>query len=358
MQVPFPELKALALALSYRVRSDDVPILPDSFLGGFAPRLRSFYLSAISFPGLPKLLLSATHLVDLNLHHIPHSGYISPEAMATCLSMLTSLETLRLEFESPRSSPDLKSRRPFLPTRSVLPTLTILGFKGEFEYFEGFVAQIDTPRLYQLFIELFDNIDIDTPQLIQFISRTPILGAYDEAHIVFYAWKSQIRLSQSHPEPSGHSMVEEKTSCLKTDRLVPSLVQICTSSLRLLLTMENLYIDGSLSFLPSRLGRHVLDDFKSTECLDLLRPFTAVKKLYLSKLFSWPITLALQELTGGRTTEVLPALDHIILDGYQPSKPIKKRIAKFISARQFTNHPVTLGYEDYSVWSKSLEVGD
>jgi hypothetical protein len=124
MQVPFPEL--VALYLSYEDLSYYRLVVPDSFLGGSAPHLRFLALTSVPFPGLPKLLLSATHLVDLRLVNIPRSGYISPEAMATCLFMSTSLETLYLGFESPQSypGPDLKSRRPFPPTRSVFPTLT------------------------------------------------------------------------------------------------------------------------------------------------------------------------------------------------------------------------------------------
>jgi hypothetical protein len=80
MQVPFPELAVLDLL------SRGPPygtVLPDSFLGGSAPRLRSLTFRDVPFPGLPNLLLSATHLARLSLHNIPHSGYFSPEAMAT-----------------------------------------------------------------------------------------------------------------------------------------------------------------------------------------------------------------------------------------------------------------------------------
>ena len=59
MQVPFPELVDLWLELH---SNREVPVIPDSFLGGSAPRLRSFALDRIPFPGLPKLLSSATHL--------------------------------------------------------------------------------------------------------------------------------------------------------------------------------------------------------------------------------------------------------------------------------------------------------
>jgi hypothetical protein len=55
-------------------------------------------LYRIPFPGLPNLLLSATHLVQRD---IPHSGSFSPKAMLTALAVLTSLETLDIEFESP-----------------------------------------------------------------------------------------------------------------------------------------------------------------------------------------------------------------------------------------------------------------
>ena len=122
--------------------------------------------------------------------------------------------------------------------------------------------------------------------------------------------------------------------------------------LRLLLTMENLYIDGKES---SPLVWRGEDEIKNTEWLDLLLPFTAVKNLYLSKLILPSIALALQELTEGRTTEVLPALENVFLEGVQPSEPVQERIARFISARQLTaltNHPVAV-----SVWDRDL-VGD
>ena len=190
MQVPFPELTNLCLLFDHwRPNPRYGPVLPDSFLGGSAPRLRYFHLEGIPFPGLPKLLLSTTHLVELNLCDIPHSGYISPEAMAACLSMLTSLRTLRLGiFESPPSLPDQENRRLRSPppTRSILPALTFFSFRGTNEYLEEFVVRIDTPQLSSL-RALFDNTDIELegPELKQFIGRTPALRAHEEARHPF-----------------------------------------------------------------------------------------------------------------------------------------------------------------------------
>jgi hypothetical protein len=97
MQQPFPALTHLYL----RPEDETAHIIPGSFLSGSVPRLRTIYLDGISFPGLPKLLLSATHLVILSLVEITHSGYFSPEAMAIGLSSLIRLERLQLEFQSP-----------------------------------------------------------------------------------------------------------------------------------------------------------------------------------------------------------------------------------------------------------------
>jgi hypothetical protein len=66
---PFPELTFLHLGnLDRHLYGELEPILPNLFLGGSAPQLESLHLDRVSFPGLPNLLLSTTHLVNLHLH--------------------------------------------------------------------------------------------------------------------------------------------------------------------------------------------------------------------------------------------------------------------------------------------------
>jgi hypothetical protein len=338
MQAPFPELTILYLSLGRSLgRSSYEPVLPDSFLGGCAPRLRYFALTSIPFPGLPKLLSSATHLVYLTLLNIPQSGYISPEALVTCLSVLTSLEEFYLQFNSPQSSPDQESRRPPPPTRFVLPALMKFSFKGVNEYLEELVARIDTPRLYQLWTTFFHDIDFDIPELIQFITRA--FGAPKDVHVVF---DSRIACITPLRQASRFTDVRVEILCRVPVWQLSSLAQICTSSLPLLSTTESLSI-----YEPVHSQLNWKDSIENTEWLELLLPFTAVKDFYLSKQFAPRITPALQELTGGRTTEVLPTLQNLFLEGFQPSEPVHDGITQFISARQLINHPVAI-----SVWER------
>jgi hypothetical protein len=81
---------------------------------------------------------------------------------------------------------------------------------------------------------------------------------------------------------------------------------------------------------------------EDVEWLDLLHPFRAVKNLYLSKESARRIVPALQELVGGRVTEVLPALQNIFLQGPEPSGPVQEGIEKFVVARQATSHPIVV----------------
>ena len=274
---PFPELTALALDLQHLL--SDVPVVPDSFLGGSAPRLRLLIFKDIPFPGLQKLLLSATHLVQLHLWDIiPHSGYISPEEMVTCLSVLTSLETLSLGFESPQSSPDQESGpyAPPPPTRSVLPTLRTFTFKGINEYLEELLARIDTPGLFRLWILFFDDIDFDTSQLIQFVGRTLTFKPFNEAHVTFRRTDSQFQLRS---QESNLEMVRVDISCRETNWQLSTLAQICTSFSPHLSAAESLYIHEGFHSKPD------WSDVENTEWLEVLFPFTAVKNLYISKKF-------------------------------------------------------------------------
>ncbi len=326
MQVPFPELTVLQLISD----SGIPPVAPDSFLGGSAPRLQFFELYGIPFPGLPNLLLSATHLVHLFLFNIPHSGYFSPEAMAALLSVLSSLQSLFLQFQSPQSRPDWESRRPPSSKRSVLPALGRFEFKGVIEYLEDLVTFIDASQLNTLFIAFFNQIDFDGPRLAQFISRTPILADYD-VHVEFYDTAATVRL----PSPAQDSAI--RISRRDPDLQLLSVAQVCNTCLPPLSMIEDLYIEHRYSQLVWK-----NDAIGNALWLELLLPFPVVKNLYLSKDFAPGIAAALQEIVG---TEVLPSLQKIFVEELEPSGPFREKIGQFVTARQLSGHPITI-----SVW--------
>jgi hypothetical protein len=329
MQQPFPALTRLEILPEHGM----TPVEPGSFLGGSAPCLRTLWLDRIPFPGLPKLLLSATHLVDLDLWRIPHSGYIPPEAIVTSLSVLTRLEKLVIEFESPRSRPEWKTRRLPPPTRTLLPRLIKLRFKGVSEYLEDIVAHIDAPLLDNLVTTFFHQLIFDTPQLAQFIDRTPKFKAYDEARVVLSYWHVSIIFPQTFD-----GTLELAISCRQPDWQLSSLAQVCSLSFSqaLIPTVEHLYIQiGSPQV-------HWQDDIESSQWLEFFHPFTAMKHLYLSQELAPRIAPVLQDVVGESVTEVLPALQALFLEEPLPSGSAQEGIGQFVAARQLAGYPIAV----------------
>jgi hypothetical protein len=346
MQQPFPALTSLNI--SYL--DEFAAVVPPSFLGGSAPSLRSLTLHHVAFPEIPKLLLCATHLVELSLWNIPQSGYFSPEAMATSLSVLTKLESLQIGFEFPQSRPDRGSQRPPSPTRTLLPVLTELIFRGVGEYVEDFVARIDTPLLDTLTI-FFDQLILDTTQLTRFISRTPNFKAHDEAHVYFSDKDVSVTLSLGSDDMKG---VHLSIPCIQPDLQLSFMALVCSSSFPqgLTLTVERLYIQEPEWESSQEYWRN---SFGGSQWLELLRPFTAVKELYISHEFVPRIMPALQELVGDRVIEVLPVLRSLFLEEKVPSGSVQDSIGQFIAARQLSSHPITVSRWENSGERESFE---
>jgi hypothetical protein len=262
-------------------------------------------------------------------------GYISPEAMVAPLSALTSLETFSLGFQYPQSRPDWESR----PKRSILPALKFFQFKGITEYLEDVVTFIDTPQLNTLYITFFNQIDFDCPGLAQFINCTPSLRAFDGAHVQFDDSTATVKLRYRTSE-SSDLLID--ISCRELDWQLSSIEQVCNSSLHPLSTVEDLYIEHQYSQLVWK-----NDAIENSLWLELLLPFTAVKNVYLSEEFAPGIAAALQELVGGRITDVLPSLQNIFVEGLEPSGPFQESIGQFVVARQLSDHPIAI-----SDWDK------
>ena len=336
MQKPFPALTNLLLS----AKDETVPVDPDLFLGGSTPLLQDLTLSDIPFPGLPKLILSATHLTSLRLFNITYRGYISPEAMVTCLFVLTRLEIFIVEFV-PRSSDVQERHRPPGPpsTRTLLPALTWLQFRGVNEYIEDLVAWINAPLLHYVHITFFYQPIFDTPQLAQFISRTPKLQAHDKVQVIFYGSSAHFTSPRLYKKEKGFEL---KISCDRLDWQLLSMVQVCTSTFSQALlspSVEHLYLCFHYPYM------HGVEDI---QWLELLYPFTSVKNLYLSSDIVRHIAPALQELVeeSGSVMEVLPTLQSIFLEERHRSGPDREAIDKFVAARQLSGQTIAVSLWD------------
>jgi hypothetical protein len=328
MQEQFPALTHLSLqTVGY---SRPAPALPDGFLGGSAPRLRYLELDSIPFPALPNLLLSATDLFGLTLINIPHSGYISPEAIVAALVVLPNLWHLDIEFESPLSRPNQGSRRPQPLTRTALPALTSFFFHGVSEYLEDLVARIDAPLLNSIKITLFHQLIFDIPQFALFMVRTPIFQTFNNDALL------DLELNDVRFEQLGHQYSEFKLkiSCGKLDWQLSSLAQVLTFFPSLYMVEHLSILDFTISFSSK--------DIESVQWLEIFQQFTAVKHLSAPRGFLESIALFLQELVEERVLDALPALERLSLIGLRSSGPAQEAIGKFVAARELSGHPVAI----------------
>jgi hypothetical protein len=201
-------------------------------------------------------------------------------------------------------------------------------FQGVSEYLEDLVARIDVPLLNKLKISFFHQLIFDTPQLAQFISRTPKFHAHNEALVEFYDENVSVTLRQI---PDLNEMLSLVIPCRQSDWQLSSLAQLCSSSFHqaLIPPVEHLHI---LEY--NILRPQWQDDIEDSQWLELLRLFTAVKGLWISQEFVPRIAPALQELVGEGMTEVLPALQNLFLEEDLPSGPIQESIGQFVASRQ------------------------
>jgi hypothetical protein len=199
------------------------------------------------------------------------------------------------------------------------------------------VARIDGPLLDDLEITLFHQLVFDTPQLTQFISRTPNINAYNRARVVFSELEVRITLSQASDETLKLGIL-----CNLSEWQLSSLAQIRGSFFPqgFLHTVEDLHILENEYWRPDW-----QEDIESNQWLELLHPFTAVKDLHMSQDIVPRITEALRELVAGESvTEVLPALRSILLEEPLPLGPVQEAIGQFVAARQLAGHPITVSH--------------
>ena len=331
MQHPFPALTHLDL-WDWFDKGEGAAVIPDSFLGGSAPLLESLELTGVAFPALPKLLLSANHLIRLDLRDIAHAGYISPEVMVTSLSSVAQLRYFGLTFDSPHSRPSSSSRRPPPMLRTTLPTLTHFSFQGVSEYVEDFMARVDAPLLRDVNISFFNQLIFDIPQLSQFINHVEKFNGLN-AKVSFSKDSASVELSSE----TDHRLLLG-ISCNQADWQLSSVAQLCGLSSYPISTSESLTVTIN-SGDAQHFGQFDIDP---SQWVELLHLFTNVENLYLAEDVGLHTVTALQGLVGESVTQMLPALQRLFLEGLQPRGSTWEAAVSFVAARQRLGCPTVI----------------
>ncbi|KAI9445790.1 hypothetical protein BJY52DRAFT_1216558 [Lactarius psammicola] len=336
LQASFPTLECL------RLGSQDAPrplVLPIGFLGGSTPRLREVHLTSTAFSALPLLIRSAPALVSLQLDDIPNSGYFSPEALAAGLSATTQLKLLKVFFHPPSFRPEQR-RTPSPPkSRSILPALTEIHFKGNSDYMEDLLARIDAPAVEQLDVNFLELNTFDTPQLAQFVNRTRTLKSPHRTSIKL----SDDDITISHdfrllPPSSAPRSIRLQIACDDVDRQMSILVHVGRQFSRLLSSVEVVNADGSPMLFSLRDQRET----DSAKWLEILRHFRGVRKFEVTGALVPNIASTLEQVTGNMARGILPFLRDLHLDGSESST--SPSIQPFVAARQISSHPVSVHY--------------
>ena len=333
MQETFPILRTLRLSL----RDDDAKtplVISDAFLGGCAPRLRNFNLCHIPFPTLPRLLLSASHLIELHLEEIPNTRYISPEAMATCLTALTRLQYVTIGSQFWTSfPPNQTNQHPPPMTRAVLPSLTKFTFgcvSGE--YLDDLMARIHLPLLNHLHLKFFHQHTLGIPKLPQIIHRIETFKPPFEADVHFYDDGTDMSFSS---QVGGRLRLESQRTEL--DSQLSWLKGIYPQFLTLLSKINHLKL----------VDHDMQDEQDSTPWLEFLQPFSAVQTLFIYDQNSLKqVVRVLGELTDERAGEVLPMLDAIVFFDKSIWDQVRSwlfpLVQPFVDARQLSGRPVVV----------------
>jgi hypothetical protein len=300
-----------------------------------------YNLSGIPYPALPKLLLSTSNLVTLELHNIPPTGYISPPVMATCLAALPKLDTFDIQFQS--ATP--RHERISAPvTRAILPSLTAFTFKGASEYLEDLVAQIDGPRLDRiLIVYLNQSVEFQVAQLSKFIDRSAALEANPLRHaqLTFSSDRTSFdmcrhELDRHEPHPTScRPPTRIVISCRGIDWQVPHIAQVLGELSASLSNVIRLKFESADKLLPDDYSQ--IEGADDAEWLLLLHQFSAVQTLHVSGELARHVALVLERITQDMVADFLPSLGLIDLQSQRASS-----FKKFVALRELSGHPVTI----------------
>jgi hypothetical protein len=214
---------------------------------------------------------------------------------------------------------------------------------------ERLVAHIDAPLLHSVRITLSNELPFDISELPQFIDRSEKFRSLNTARADLTFSTNSVGLtvsSQTETETADGIMLALGIS-FREPFWPLSLSRVFGLSLPPLATSERLDIRMEAHWSGRFLWQH---GPQNIQWINLLRPFTAVKNLYLFEAVALRVVPALEEAAKGSVDNVLPALQNVFLQGLQPTRPVQEAIGRFASARQPSGHPITVHRWEMERW--------
>jgi hypothetical protein len=197
------------------------------------------------------------------------------------------------------------------------------------------MARIHAPLLDSIGIVFFNQLILDIAYLPLFISFAENFQGIYEAVADFHA--DFVKVTFRPQETTvNYAFLIVTISCRELDWQLSSLAQVCSSASPPSCTLEGLDITENHYRPP-----HWQDDMEPTQWLELLRPLTSLKELYLSGELVLRVVPALQGLANDEIIEVLPVLQYLFA-GNSESELVQEAIGIFLAARQACGHPVEL----------------
>jgi len=150
-----------------------------------------------------------------------------------------------------------------------------------------------------------------TPQPHQFVGRTQSLRALNHAQVTFSDFTNNITLGSP-----ARFVLDIEWDDNEPDQLLSSVTQICNDHFSCLSQVDRLNICHDCG--DPDIELQAKNEVDHSQWLDLFRPFSGVRNLYVSDKLGPLVAAALGELTGVRKMGVLPALENICLDELGP----------------------------------------
>ncbi|KAH9174715.1 hypothetical protein EDB89DRAFT_464239 [Lactarius sanguifluus] len=319
-------------------------VLPDVFLKGHSPRLRTLMMIGVSLPSLSSLLLSPTRLSCLVLDGIPDLSHLPPRELLVHLNNMPQLRYLNIGFLSTTHHRRLAGDVNPTLDRVALPHLKRFHFRGACTYLESLVTNLDAVAVYELVFTLFHQLMYAIPQVSAFLRRTKRFG-FDGVRINF--WPEGLVVSASPViSPSPKDVLCLRIPCARLDFQVASAAQICRALRPNFANMEDLFVKYHQNQLPMQWHDGEVDP---TLWKELLSQFSGMKTLWISSALVLEVTASMSHDTL-RLFEELPILAWIVVEthGDDTSTAAARSLSELLASVRSMGGPVIDVYRLFS----------